>query len=128
MTPEYQKVIEHEKTQKITVCIDRDFGNKFWAQESMKGKIFNMLTFGFIAAVIVSFIKFNWIIGCIVLGLLLLYTRFVQKLGCRVTRFWLLQDEELFEYLYQARKIKIRNNDTKEMISFPKNWRDRFNT
>lgn len=124
MTVEFEKLVNLEKTQKITVGLNTSHSNNFWFRTTSIGKILNLLTYLFSLALVIVFIKLGIISGFFSLAGLCVYVLLTQKLASLYTRVKLLQDERLFNAAYEHRSCTIRNNVTSQITYFPSSWRE----
>lgn len=123
MTTEFQKIIELERSKKITIGIVRNHANTYWSIHTIIGKILNWLTPILVIFLIFVFIKFAFIYGVISIIGVSIYVLVIQKIASMYVRITLLKNEELFNKAYEARSITIRDNSTGKVLTHPIDWK-----
>src|SRR3989344_3852077 len=123
MTLEFQKLKELVKDQKITIGVNRNHANNFWARQTLIGKILNWMTYALILLAIFIFTKFGFAKALLTGMGIGIYAVIIQKIASMHVRMLLLDSEELFEVAYQAKSVTLRNNQTGKIIYFPADWR-----
>ncbi len=122
-SPEFNELIELERSHQITIGTNRNMANKIWFAKTLLGKVLNITTYLFIPLIIFIFIKYGFIIGFISLISLGIYSFSLQKIASWYVRFKVLGDEETFEEAFERGIITIRDNTNSEIIRYPEYWR-----
>lgn len=127
MSDEFKKLIELEQKKIITIGLNRNHANNFWSNQSPIGKLLNWITFLFIIATIFIFIYSSFWFGFGSLIITGIYVIIIQKIAGFYTRVKLLKNEDLFNASYESKSTTIRNNNNREIIQYPTDWRLKIN-
>ena len=122
MTTEFKKLLNLEKSRKITISIKRDHANNFWYGNTTIGKILNWLTYVFVLVVIFIFIKLGMAIGIVSVIFLSVYVKVLNHISGLYIRLILFNNEKLFNAAYESGSCTIYDNSGDQAICFPTDW------
>lgn len=108
-----------ERDKIIQIGVHQFLANKLWSNNSMYGKILNILSLIFIIiSIILLFYNFIWFINSVIF--LSLYSFAVTKIAAMATKVQVLKDEYLLKTLYSMNIVNIKvRNETNRIIEDP---------
>lgn len=122
MSPDFKKLLELERSEKILIGIHRSHANNFWYSTTFIGKILNWLVYLFIPLIILVLVKFGVLWGIAAAAFNVVYVIVVQDISFWYVRSLFRKDENLFNAAYNARSIILTITSENKIVSFPSDW------